>query len=270
MKKFPMLFLCLVAVFVSMSAQEVIQGNITSNMTLTADKTYLLKDIVRVMSGATLTIEPGTIIYGENATQGSLIIERGGKIMAEGTVDKPIVFTSEFNKPGSAQTPTYGDWGGIILLGKAPINVPGDTAKIEGPGDYYGGGVNPDPDDNSGVMKYVRIEYPGIAYSPNNEINGLTFGGVGRGTTIDYVQVSYSGDDSYEWFGGTVNCKHLIAYRGWDDDFDTDFGFQGKLQYLVGIRDPEIADASESNGFESDNDGSGSVNTPRTSPDDIL
>ena len=109
------------------------------------------------------------------------------------------------------------------------------------------------------VMKYVRIEYPGIAYSPNNEINGLTFGGVGRGTTIDYIQVSYSGDDSYEWFGGTVNCKHLIAYRGWDDDFDTDFGYQGKLQFLVGLRDPEVADQSGSNGFESDNDGSGST-----------
>ena len=96
----------------------------------------------------------------------------------------------------------------------------------------------PIPHDNSGVLKYVRIEYAGIAYSPNNEINGMTFGGVGDGTTIDYVQVSYSNDDSYEWFGGTVHCRHLIAYRGIDDDFDTDFGFQGKFQFLLGIRDP--------------------------------
>ena len=243
--------------------QIVISGDITTNQTWTANNTYLLRDIVRVQSGATLTIEPGTIIYGENSTQGSLVIKPGGKIMAEGTVNNPIVFTSEFNKPGSSQTPTYGDWGGIILLGNAPINVPGGTASIEGPGDSYGG---TNPDDNSGVMKYVRIEYPGIAYSPNNEINGLTFGGVGRGTTIDYIQVSYSGDDSYEWFGGTVNCKHLIAYRGWDDEFDTDFGYQGKLQFLVGLRDPEVADQSGSNGFESDNDGSGSTNSPRTSP----
>lgn len=264
MKKALFLFFVFVTMLGISQAQEVISGNITNDMTLTADKTYLLRGIVRVESGATLTIQPGTIIYGENSTQGSLIIKPGGKIMAEGTPDKPIVFTSEFNKPGSTQAPTYGDWGGIILLGKAPINVPGGTASIEGPGDSYGG---TDPDDNSGVMKYVRIEYPGIAYSPNNEINGLTFGGVGRGTTIDYIQVSYSGDDSYEWFGGTVNCKHLIAYRGWDDDFDTDFGFEGKLQFLVGIRDPEIADISESNGFESDNDGSGSTNTPRTSPE---
>ncbi|MBK7631379.1 MAG: T9SS type A sorting domain-containing protein [Ignavibacteriales bacterium] len=248
---------------VSDKQQVVVTGDITSNTTWTSNNTYLLRDLVRVQSGATLTIEPGTIIYGENSTLGSLIIKPGGKIMAEGTVNNPIVFTSEFNKPGSLQEPTYGDWGGIILLGNAPINVPGGVASIEGPGDQYGG---TDPEDNSGVMKYVRIEYPGVAYSLNNEINGLTFGGVGRGTTIDYIQVSYSGDDSYEWFGGTVNCKHLIAYRGWDDEFDTDFGFQGKLQFLVGLRDPEVADQSGSNGFESDNDGSGSTNSPRTSP----
>jgi hypothetical protein len=232
-------------------------------MTLTSDKTYLLKEYVRVDSLVTLTIEPGTVIYGDNATMGTLIVSPGGKIIAEGTVENPIVFTSEFTKAGSEVEPNYGDWGGIILLGNAPINVPGGRTSIEGPGDKFGGN---NPEDNSGVLKYVRIEYPGIALSLNNEINGLTFGGVGSGTTIDYVQVSYSGDDSYEWFGGTVNCKHLIAYRGWDDDFDTDFGFSGKLQFLLGVRDPEIADQSGSNGFESDNDGSGSTNSPRTSP----
>lgn len=115
-------------------------------------------------------------------------------------------------------------------------------------------------------MQYVRIEYPGIALTLNNEINGLTMGGVGRGTTIDHIQVSYSGDDSYEWFGGTVNCKYLIAFRGWDDDFDTDYGYSGKLQYLVALRDPDIADQSSSNSFESDNDGSGTLNEPITSP----
>ncbi|MFA7420269.1 MAG: T9SS C-terminal target domain-containing protein, partial [Melioribacteraceae bacterium] len=152
-------------------AQEALSGDITTNQTLTADKTYLLKGIVRVMSGATLTIQPGTKIYGENTSQGSLIIKPGGKIMAEGTATQPIVFTSEFTKAGSTKTPNYGDWGGIILLGNAPINVPGGKSKIEGPGDEYGGTA---ADDNSGVMKYVRIEYPGIAYSLNNEINGLT------------------------------------------------------------------------------------------------
>jgi len=244
-------------------AAGVIAGDITSDMTLTNDKDYTLKGFVRVKSGATLTIQPGTTIYGENSSQGSLIIQPGGKLIADGTANDPIVFTSEFTKPGSLSTPAAGDWGGVILLGKAPINVPGGTAAIEGPGDSYGGN---DPADNSGVVRYVRIEYAGIAFSPNNEINGLTFGGVGSGTVVDYVQVSYSGDDSYEWFGGTVNCKHLIAYKGLDDDFDTDFGYSGKLQFLWGIRDPQIADASGSNGFESDNDGSGSINNPRTSP----
>ena len=245
------------------SQDVLVSGDITTNTTWTSDKTYMLVGIVRVQSGATLTIQPGTKIYGQTSTQGSLVVKAGGKIMAEGTQSNPIVFTSEFTKPGSTRQPTYGDWGGIILLGNAPINVPGGTATIEGPGDSYGGN---NPDDNSGVMRYVRIEYPGIAYSLNNEINGLTFGGVGRGTTIEYIQVSYSGDDSFEWFGGTVNCKYLIAYRGWDDDFDTDFGYSGKLQFLLSIRDPQIADQSQSNGFESDNDGSGSTNSPRTSP----
>ena len=263
MKKLTVLFLL---AFCSFNfAQTVLSGDISSDMTLTSDNSYLLSGIVRVQSPAVLTIEPGTIIYGENSSNGSLIIKPGAKIMAEGTVSQPIVFTSEFAKPGSSQLPQRGDWGGLILLGNAPINPEGGVGSIEGPGDSYGG---TDPHDNSGVVKYVRIEYAGIAYSPNNEINGMTFGGIGDGTTIDYVQVSYSNDDSYEWFGGTVHCKHLIAYRGIDDDFDTDFGFQGKLQFLVAIRDPQVADVvSGSNGFESDNDGSGSLNTPRTSPE---
>jgi hypothetical protein len=258
-----LLVILLVFVGVTKAQDLVLEGNISTNVALQSGKTYLMKGFVRIQDGASLTIPAGTIIYGDYNSQGSLIVLPGGKIYAEGTMENPIVFTSQFTKEGSTQSPNYGDWGGIIILGKAPINVPGGTAKIEGPGDYYGG---TDPEDNSGVMKYVRIEYPGIAFSPNNEINGLTFGGVGRGTVIDYVQVSYSGDDSFEWFGGTVNAKHLIAYRGWDDDFDTDFGFSGKLQYLLGVRDPQIADQSQSNGFESDNDGSGSLNNPRTSP----
>jgi len=263
MRKFVFSFLLLLS-SLSMAQDVTLSGNITSDMTLTADKSYLLSGLVRVMEGATLTIDPGTIIYGENTSLGSLIIEPGAKIMAEGTVTNPIVFTSEFAMPGSSQEPERGDWGGVILLGKAPINPEGGVGTIEGPGDSYGGD---DPHDNSGILKYVRIEYAGVAYSPNNEINALTFGGIGDGTVIDYVQASYSNDDSYEWFGGTVNCSHMIAYRGIDDDFDTDFGFQGKLQFLLGIRDPQVADVvSGSNGFESDNDGSGSLNEPRTGP----
>ncbi|GAB6282848.1 MAG: hypothetical protein STSR0008_15980 [Ignavibacterium sp.] len=262
MKKILVLFFVLLLVNQSFS-QIVIEGDITNDLTFTADNTYLLKGFVRVKSGASLIIEAGTMIFGENSSQGSLIVQPGGKIFANGTAENPIVFTSEFARAGASRPPTYGDWGGIIILGNAKINPTGGTAQIEGPGDTYGG---TNDDDNSGVLRYVRIEYPGIAFSPNNEINGLTFGGVGRGTTVEYIQVSYSGDDSYEFFGGTVNCKYLIAYRGWDDDFDTDFGYSGKLQYLVSLRDPEIADQSSSNGFESDNDGSGSSNEPLTSP----
>lgn len=106
-------------------------------------------------------------------------------------------------------------------------------------------------------MKYVRIEFAGYPLW-SQTINGLTFGGVGSGTEVEFVQVSFSNDDSYEWFGGTVNAKHLIAYKGWDDDFDTDFGYTGKLQFLLSVRDKNIADTSDSNGFESDNDGDGS------------
>lgn len=269
MKSIRLLILFLTVFTFGLKAQSeiTITGDITTNTTWTANNTYLLDGFVHVMDGATLTIEAGTTIYGKIGTKASLIVRQGGKINAVGTSTNPIVFTSEYTKSGATQAPAAGDWGGVILLGKAPINPPGGTAQIEGTGDLndvYGG---TDPNDNSGTMKYVRIEYPGVAYAKDNEINGLTFGGVGSGTTIDYIQVYYSGDDSYEWFGGTVNCKHLIAYGGVDDDFDTDFGFQGKLQFLLGVRDPNVADqAGASNGFESDNDANGSLNTPRTSP----
>jgi len=235
-------------------------GNITTNTTWTSNNVYYLNGWVYVKSGATLTIEAGTIIRGSKNNQGALIVESGAKISAIGTREQPIIFTSNQD----AGSRDYGDWGGVILLGNAVINVPGGVATIEGGvGSTYGGTNDA---DNSGMMKYVRIEFPGVAFSPNNEINGLTFGGVGYGTTIDYIQVSYSGDDSYEWFGGTVNCKHLIAIRGLDDEFDTDFGFRGKIQFGVALRDPQIADVSGSNGFESDNDGAGSTNTPTTHP----
>lgn len=262
MKKLLFTFLMILFTFPAF-AQEIVEGDITTNRVLTNNNSYLLRGFVRIQPGATLTIEPGTIIFGENSSQGTLIVKPGGTLIADGTVSQPIVFTSEFAKQGSNRTPTYGDWGGIIVLGNAPINVPGGTASIEGPGDSYGGN---NPEDNSGIIRFVRIEYSGIPFSLNNEINGLTMGGVGSNTIIEYVQVSFCGDDSFEWFGGNVNAKYLVANRGWDDDFDTDFGYSGKLQYLVSLRDPEIADQSSSNGFESDNDGTGSDNSPLTSP----
>ncbi|MDD2799633.1 MAG: hypothetical protein PHV20_13665 [Bacteroidales bacterium] len=235
-----------------------VSGEITTNTTWSKSDTVLLKGFVYVTSGATLTIEAGTIVKGDKATKGTLIIERGAKIMAEGTASNPIVFTSA--QPKGQRD--YGDWGGLVICGKAKVNATAGQAQVEGgPRSLYGG---QDDADNSGIIKYVRIEFCGYPLELNKEINGLTLGGVGSATTIDYVQVSYSGDDSYEWFGGTVNCRHLIAYKGWDDEFDTDFGYTGKLQYLLGIRDPQHADTSASNGFESDNDGTGSTNPPIT------
>ncbi len=242
---------------------EILEGDINSDKILNANKKYLLRGFVNVNEPATLTIPAGTIIYGEKSSKGTLIINRGAKIIANGTPDKPIVFTSQ--EPIGQRAP--GDWGGIIIAGKARINVPGGTAVIEGgTGTIYGGGGNPNDDDSSGVLRYVRIEYPGIAYLPDNEINGLTLAGVGRKTILENIQVSYSGDDSFEFFGGTVNTKYLIAYKGVDDDFDVDFGYNGKCQFLFGYRDPNVADISGSNGFESDNDGTGTLNEPRTHP----
>jgi len=238
---------------------NLVTGNITSNTTWTANKQYVLDGFVYVKDGATLTIEPGTIIKGDKQKKGSLIVERGAKIMAVGTKGKPIVFTSNLPKGQRAA----GDWGGIIILGKAPQNKPGEPV-IEGEGTAKYGGDQ--PADNSGKLKYVRIEFAGVALATDNEINGLTMGGVGSGTEIDYVQVSYGGDDAFEWFGGTVNAKHLISFRGVDDDFDTDQGYSGNVQYGLIIRDPKVADqAGDSNAFESDNDGTGTDATPQTS-----
>lgn len=235
---------------------ELRSNSINGNRTFDKDSVYLLKEFVYVKAPNKLTIEPGTIIKGEG--KGSLIIERGAQIDARGTAQNPIVFTSNA-APGQRKT---GDWGGVIILGNAPVNLPG-TALIEGGVERPYGGTK--ADDNSGFFQYVRIEYGGSVFSTDNEINGLTMGGVGSGTTIDHVQVSYCNDDSFEWFGGTVNAKYLIAYKTIDDMFDTDNGYSGKLQFLVGLSDPQTSDKSGSNGFESDNDKDGNPVTPQTS-----
>lgn len=243
-----------------------VSGDIATSTTWTADKIYTLKGFVYVTEGATLTIEPGTIIKGDKASKGTLVITRGTKLLAVGTAAKPIVFTSAL----PAGIRSSGDWGGIILLGKAPVNQ-GDNVGIEGGLDAKGNAAKyiqyggTDAADNSGTLKYVRIEYAGIPFSPDNEINGLTMGGVGNGTTLDFIQVYRSGDDAFEWFGGTVNAKHLLAIGSLDDDFDTDFGYSGKVQFGIAQRYPSIADNSGSNSFESDNDGSGSDKIPQTS-----
>ena len=217
---------------------------------------YTLKGWVYIADGSELTIEPGTIIKGDKATKAALIVERGGKLIAQGAADAPIVFTSA--QPAGQRRP--GDWGGVIICGKAHNNQ--TSMQIEGGPRTKHGGDN--DADNSGVLSYVRIEFAGYPFKADQEINGLTLGSVGSGTKIDHVQVSYSNDDSFEWFGGTVNCKYLVAYKGWDDDFDTDNGFSGKVQFGLSVRDPRIADQSQSNGFESDNCADGAQVSPYT------
>jgi hypothetical protein len=244
----------------------ILSGKINADRTLKTGNTYKLRGIVYVVDGAKLTIEPGVIIQGEKSSRGTLVITRGTQILANGTVDKPIIFTSD------AATPAMGDWGGIVILGRAKTNasyngtaglgeIEGGVNNSEGLG-LYGGA---DDNDNSGILKYVRIEYPGYAYLPDKELNGLTMGAVGKGTIIDYVQVSNAADDSFEWFGGSVDCKHLIAYKGLDDDWDMDNGFSGRIQFGISMRDSLIADVSQSNGFEIDNDAGGSSVLPQTS-----
>ncbi len=237
----------------------VVTGNISENTTWLANDSVYMDGYVYIKSGAILTIEPGTIIKGVTDSKAALIVERGAKIIAEGTAQDPIVFTSE--KPVGERQP--GDWAGIIICGAAPINQTGGTAEMEGgTGVQYGGN---DPADNSGILKYVRIEYAGFEVASGNEINGLSMGGVGSGTVIDYVQVSFGRDDSFEFWGGTVNAKHIVSFSGGDDDFDTDNGFRGNIQYGLILRHPDYADKSDaSNGFESDNDASGSSNEPFT------
>jgi len=239
-----------------------VSADITTNTTWSG--VVKLMNKVYVKNNATLTIAPGTIIRGDKLTQGSLIITRGAKILADGTAANPIIFTS--NEAVGARN--EGDWGGLVLLGLAKNNQPGGVANIEGivptTDTQFGGNYD---NDYSGILRYVRIEFAGIALEPNKEINGVTFGSVGSQTIVDYVQVSFSGDDSFEWFGGTVNCKHLIAYRGLDDDFDTDFGYRGKVQFFLSIRDKDMSDAAgDSNSFESDNDAAGSTAQPKTAP----
>ena len=242
------------------NVSRVLIGSYERNITLDGGA-YTIKGYVYFTGGTTLTIPAGTILKSDISQKGAIIIERGAKIEALGTAAKPVIFTS--GKPAGSRA--RGDWGGIILLGNAPTNRPLSPAPlIEGGVDRrYGGTV---ANDNSGTMRYCRIEWAGIAAEPGSEINGLTMGGVGSGTTLEYIQVSYGNDDAYEFFGGTVNAKYLVSYASSDDDLDFDFGYTGRIQFAVVQRRPEIADTDAGNGVEADNDGSGTSATPYTKP----
>ena len=237
-----------------------LSGNINTTTTLTSDKVWTLKGYVYVTDGAKLIIQPGTTIISDVAEKGALCIERGAQIIAEGTATKPIIFTS--GKAVGERSP--GDWGGIIILGRAKTNRSSEPTIEGGIGRAFGGTNDA---DNSGVLKYVRIEYAGIAAMPNSEINALTLGGVGSGTIIENVQTVYANDDAFEFFGGTVNAKNLYAYATADDDFDFDFGYTGTITNGVAKRDPQFVDSGDAgNGVECDNDGTGSSAQPTTHP----
>lgn len=245
---------------VNVPTSTTLSGNITATTTLTSDKEWILKGYVYVTDGAKLIIQPGTTIKSDISEKGALIIERGAQILAEGTAAKPIVFTS--GKAVGERTP--GDWGGVVLLGRATTNRTSEPTIEGGIGRPYGGTNDL---DNSGILKYVRIEYAGIAAMPNSEINALTLGGVGSATIIENVQTIYANDDAFEFFGGTVNAKNLYAYATADDDYDFDFGYRGSVSYSVSKRDPQFVDSGDAgNGVECDNDGTGSTATPFTHP----
>lgn len=237
-------------------------SNITANTTWKKDKIYILTSRVAVTTGNTLTIEPGTVIKGEAGTGANataLIIARGAKIMAEGTSTEPIIFTSIADEIKSGQIaspnldPTMnGLWGGLIVLGNAPISATNSTMQIEGipasdPNGMYGGTVVA---DNSGVISYISIRHGGANIGEGNEINGLTLGGVGNGTRVDHVEVVANQDDAIEFFGGTVNVSNLVVWNPGDDGVDTDQAWAGTLDNFIVIAGAETDHTLEIDGPE--------------------
>jgi len=241
-----------------------LSGDIERSAVLGCDKDYLLKFNVFVRPGVTLAIEKGTKIVGDSDTKAALVVQPGARLVAEGTAENPIVFTSE--RPPEQRRP--GDWGGVIVLGNAPTNLRDERGEprrghVEGItfGGEYGGA---DEEDDSGTIRFVRIEYAGTELAPGNEINGLTLAGVGRRTRIDHVEVRQVTDDCFEFFGGTVDAKYLICQHGGDDGFDWDLGYRGRLQFLLFQQGHQAEPGS--NGFEGDNDPNATRNQPRSAP----
>lgn len=230
-----------------------------TDVTWTNDYLWVLDDLVFVDEGQTLRIEPGTVVKGDagnGADASALVVARGGKIFAEGTAERPIIFTSlkdDLSTTEDRSRRFRGGWGGVILLGRAPINPAAGVHDIEGipPNAFrnvYGG---TDPNDSSGVLRYVSIRHGGTVLEEDEEINGLTLGGVGRGTTIEYVEVVSNKDDGIEWFGGTVDAKYLVSAFVGDDSYDIDQGYQGRGQFWVAIQNSYYADhAGEHDGGE--------------------
>ncbi|WP_026730495.1 hypothetical protein [Flavobacterium denitrificans] len=228
-------------------ASSIVTGVITSNTTLKKENVYVLVGAVYVAPNVTLTIEPGTLIRCDTDNLTMLVITKGAKIIAEGTETDPIVFTS--NKNSGDRNP--GDWGGIVILGDAPINKTGGIATLDfelDPQKALYGGDNKDSD--SGIFKYVRIEFSGKKTSAKKPVNGLSLAGVGKKTKVEYVQVTSSDEDSFQFYGGYVDTSHLISLRSADDDFDFTQGVQCNISNSIAIRSPFLSDKYGSRCFE--------------------
>jgi hypothetical protein len=233
----------------------VVSGTITGTETWSNASYWELRGAVFVDEGAELRIGPGTTVIGESGSVGTLIVRRGGRINAIGTATQPVVFTSDQPVGERAR----GDWGGIILNGRAPINLEGGEGEGEADTGIYGGN---DPDDDSGSLVYVRVEFAGTEFSPDNELNGIAFQAVGRGGRYDYIQVHMNKDDAFEWFGGTADIRHAIASNAGDDSFDWTFGWRGRAQYIAVTQRGDDADA----GIEADNNEFNNELLPRAAP----
>jgi hypothetical protein len=233
----------------------VVTRSVTGNETWTSANYYLLRGAVFVQEGATLNIQAGTRVIGESGSVGTLIVLRGGRLNAIGTRQQPIVFTSD--QPAGQRA--RGDWGGIILNGRAPLNIPGGEGVGEADTGVYGGN---DPDDDSGSLRYVRVEFAGTEFSPDNELNGVAFQGVGRGGSYEYLQVHMNKDDGLEWFGGTADVKHAVITNAADDSTDWTFGWTGRMQFVAVSQRGDDADA----GIEADNNEFNNELLPRSNP----
>ncbi len=247
--------------------EMVAPGDIMMSQTWDCNRIYSLSGLTFVRAGATITIRPGTQILSRGMGA-ALIITRGARIDAQGTRERPIVFSSS-NAVGMRR---QGDWAGVVLLGAAPINVTGagvgmGTNNIEGieASDARGNYGGADAEHNCGTMRWVRIEFAGQGLSMGNELNGLTTGGCGRGTTLDYIQVHQAADDAFEFFGGTHDAKHLVATQQDDDGLDWDFGYNGRIQFMV-IQSPATSGESDPRGIEADNNRNNNDALPRSSP----
>jgi hypothetical protein len=273
-------------------------GELTTGAAFTCDKTYILDKKIYIPSGQTLSIQPGTVVKGATAATSAeataLVIERGGRIIANGTESCPIVFTAQADPmDGTYPISNKGMWGGVVILGRAHNNltlaangpftigtagklaVANGLGAVEGfqtsnPQDQFGvnltNGESFNDDDNSGILKYVSIRHSGAILALGGEINGLTLASVGRGTTIEHIEIVSCADDNIEFFGGTVNVKYVTGLFGNDDMFDWDLGWTGKAQFLFGMKSDNTFSADSDNGFEADNDDQKSNNTPYSHP----